>query len=98
MGLPNAEITSKKVFNTTQSITINFLFLFKKKKPKNLHSHGVAAEGVENVGGAGEVQNQLLRARVLHALNLIIQEKEISYEKIKRKQRRRRVAGGKTWP
>lgn len=36
-----------------------------------LHSDRMAAEGVEDVGGPGEVEHHLGRARVLHTINLI---------------------------
>jgi hypothetical protein len=36
----------------------------------DLHCDGVAAEGVEDVGGAGEVEHELGRAGVRHAFDL----------------------------
>lgn len=36
----------------------------------HLHSDGVSAESVEDVGGASEVEHHLARARVRHAVDL----------------------------
>jgi hypothetical protein len=36
----------------------------------DLHCDGMAAEGVEDIGGPGEVEHQLARAGVRHALDL----------------------------
>lgn len=41
-----------------------------KTKNKNLHSHGMTTEGVQYIGGSGEVKHKLGRTRVYNAISL----------------------------
>jgi hypothetical protein len=65
--------TYRVICYTLQKYASETLFGGNRQKCRvfvSLHSNGMATEGVENVGGPGEVEHHLGRARVLHTINL----------------------------
>lgn len=43
----------------------------KSRRKKHLHSNSMAAESVEDIGGACEIENQFCWAIVCHPINLL---------------------------
>lgn len=54
-----------------------FLQLNKQNIKKCIHCDGVPAESVEYVGGACEIQNHLVWARMFHIFNLRVDKKKL---------------------